>query len=88
MNKCFLVDDCQSAFIKGRNVHNLDMLDYHQLIKTESLVFFLDFLKASDMVKHPFLLKALCHLGSGVNFCNVFQFHKTLKACDKHHPQY
>lgn len=78
MNKCFLVDECQSAFIKGRNIHNhirliLDMLDYRQLIKTESLVLFLDFYKAFDTVKHHFLLKALHHLGLGVSLCNVIK---------------
>lgn len=80
LNECLnhLVDECQSAFIKGRNIHNhirlvLDMIDYRHLIKTESLVLFLDFYKAFDTVEHPFLLKALHHLGFGVNFHNVIK---------------
>lgn len=54
-----LVDECQSAFVKGRNIHNhtrliLDMLDCRDYIKTDSLVLFLDFFKAFDTVEHPF----------------------------------
>lgn len=80
LNDCLthLVDECQSAFIKGRHIHNhirliFDMLDYRQYIKTESLVLFLDFYKAFDTVEHPFLLKALNFLGFGDNFCNVIK---------------
>lgn len=59
-----IVDKCQSAFIKGRSIHNhirliFDMLDYRDLIDTDSYVLFLDFYKAFDTIKHSFLLDAL-----------------------------
>ena len=43
-----LIDEFQSAFIKGRHIHNnvrltMDMLDYQSLINTESLILFIDF---------------------------------------------
>lgn len=73
-----LVDECQSAFVKGRNIHNhtrliLDMLDYRDYINTDSLVLFIDFFKAFDTVEHPFLLKTLHFLGFGANFCNIVE---------------
>lgn len=54
-----LVDDCQSAFIKGRYIQNhtrliLDMLDYRGYTDTESSVLFLDFCKAFDSVENSF----------------------------------
>ena len=65
-----LVDECQSAFIKGRSIHNhtrliLDMLDYQEFIDTEGLVLFLDFYKAFDTVEHSFLMETLTFLGFG-----------------------
>lgn len=43
-----LVDECQSAFYKGRSIHNntrlvFDLTDYRDHIKTNSYVLFLDF---------------------------------------------
>ena len=43
-----LVDEYQSAFIKGRNIHNnvrliLDMLDYQSLLETEGFILSIDF---------------------------------------------
>lgn len=57
-----IVDEYQSAFVKGRNLHNhrrliSDMLDYSDDIETDSLVLFLDFFKAFDAIEHPFLLQ-------------------------------
>ncbi len=73
-----LVDECQSVFVKGRNIHNhtrliLDMLDYRDYIKTDSFVLFIDFFKAFDTLEHPFLLKTLHLLGFGPNFCNIVE---------------
>lgn len=57
-----IIEECQTAFVKGRNIHNhtrliLDLLDKSDYIKTKSYVLFLDFFKAFDTVEHPFLLK-------------------------------
>lgn len=46
-----LVEECQSAFVKGRYIHDnvrliLDMIDYQPLIQSESLILLIDFLKA------------------------------------------
>lgn len=75
-----LTDECQSAFVKGRNIHNhtrliLDLLDYSdsEYIKTNSYVLFLDFFKAFDTVEHPFLLRTLHLVGFVVNFCNIVE---------------
>lgn len=73
-----LVDECQSAFIKGRSIHNytrliLDMLDYQEFIDTEGLVLFLDFYKAFDAVEHSFLMETLTFLGFGEHFCNIIR---------------
>lgn len=73
-----IIDESQSAFIKGRNIHNhtrliLDMLDYREFIHTDGLVLFLDFYKAFDTVEHSFLMKALNYLGFGESFCNIVQ---------------
>ncbi len=71
-----LIDECQSAFVKGRNIHNhtrliLDFVDYREYITTESYVLFLDFFKAFDSIEHSFLLKTLQFLGFGNNFCDI-----------------
>lgn len=82
-----LVDECQSAFIKGRNIHNhtrliLDMLDYSDYIDSESFVLFLDFYKAFDSVEHPFLLEALNFLGFGKNFYSIVKmFYTDISSC-------
>lgn len=73
-----IIDECQSAFVKGRNIHNhtriiLDLLDYSDSIKTNSYVLFLDFFKAFDTVEHPFLLRTLHFMGFGINFCNIVE---------------
>lgn len=73
-----IIDECQSAFIKGRNIHNhtrllLDMLDYRDFINTDAFILFLDFYKAFDTVEHTFLFEILDFLGFGSNFCNIIK---------------
>ena len=78
----YLINECQSAFVKGRSIHNhtrliLDMLDYKDFINTDGYVLFLDFYKAFDCVERPFLLEALHFLGFGENFRNVIKMFYT-----------
>lgn len=59
-----VISECQSAFIKGRNIHFhsrliLDMLDYSHLLEKESLILFLDFYKAFDSLEHCFIIEVL-----------------------------
>lgn len=73
-----IVDECQSAFVKGGNIHNhirliLGLLDYRKFITTDSYVLFLDFFKAFDTIERSFLLKALKFLGFGSKFCNMVE---------------
>lgn len=73
-----IIDECQSAFIKGRNIHNhirfiLDLLDYNEFIESECLILFLDFYKAFDTLEHSFLLKALEVLDFGDYFCGIIR---------------
>lgn len=73
-----LVEEYQSAFIKGRYIHNhirliLDMIDYQSFIQPGSLVLFLDFFKAFNIVEHDFMFTVLKKLGFGEGFCNVIK---------------
>lgn len=73
-----LIDEFQSAFIKGRHIHNnvrliLDMLDYHTLINSESLILFIDFFKAFDSIEHNFIMQSLRLFGFGNNFCKIIK---------------
>ncbi len=73
-----VISECQSAFIKGRNIHFhsrliLDMLDYSHLIDKESLILFLDFYKAFDSLEHCFIVETLKCMGFGDKFCNIIK---------------
>lgn len=73
-----VISECQSAFIKGRNIHFhsrliLDMLDYSHLLEKESLILFLDFYKAFDSLEHCFIIEVLKSLGFGDKFCNIIK---------------
>lgn len=73
-----LVEEYQSAFIKGRYIHNhirliLDMIDYQPYIQSESFVLFIDFFKAFDTVEHEFMFTVLKKLGFGERFCKVIK---------------
>ncbi len=77
-----IVDECQSAFIKGRNIYNhtrliWDMLDYCDFINTDAFVLFLDFYETFDSVEHAFLLEVLEFLGFGIYFCNIIKMFYT-----------
>uniref|UniRef100_A0A3P9IPY3 Reverse transcriptase domain-containing protein n=1 Tax=Oryzias latipes TaxID=8090 RepID=A0A3P9IPY3_ORYLA len=77
-----VVNSFQSAFIKGRNIHNnvrliLDMLDYQSMIETESLILFIDYFKAFDSVEHNFLFQTLEHFGFGKKFCSIIKMFYT-----------
>ncbi len=71
-----LINETQSAFVKGRRIHNhtrliLVILDYNSLIPHNSFILFLDFFKAYDTLEHPFLFKTLELFGFETNFCNI-----------------
>ncbi len=73
-----LVEEYQSAFIKGRYIQNhirliLDMIDYQSLIQSESLILFIDFFKAFDTVEHEFIFTTLRMFGFGEGFCKVIK---------------
>ena len=73
-----IIDERQSAFMKGRNIHNhtrllLDMLDYRDFIYTDAFILFLDFYKAFDTVEHTILFEILDFLGFGSNFCKIIK---------------
>ncbi len=77
-----VISECQSAFIKGRNIHFhsrliLDMLDYSHLIDKENLILFLDFYKAFDSLEHCFIVKALKCMGLGDKCCNIIKMFYT-----------
>ncbi len=73
-----VISECQSAFIKGRNIHFhsrliLDMLDYSHLIDKDSLILFLDFYKAFDSLEHCFIVETFKCMGFGDKFCNIIK---------------
>lgn len=73
-----VISECQSAFMKGRNIHFhtrliFDMLDYSHAIEKESLILFLDFYKAFDSLEHGFIVETIKRLGFGDNFCNIIK---------------
>ncbi|KAF7647571.1 hypothetical protein LDENG_00170230, partial [Lucifuga dentata] len=50
-----LIDDCQSGFMKDRNISNnirlvSDLIDYSELLEGDPVILFLDFHKAFDSV--------------------------------------
>lgn len=87
-----LVDECQSAFIKGRHIHNnirlvLDLLDYHTFEDTENLILFVDFFKAFDSIEHNFLLETLKAFGFGDKFIQIINmFYKEIYSYVLLHP--
>lgn len=57
-----IISVTQSAFLKGRSIHNnmrliSDLVDYSKVIQKKGFLLFLDFYKAFDSVRHPFILK-------------------------------
>ena len=67
-----IIDESQSAFVKGRNIHNhirmvFDMLDYGEFIDKDSLIFI------RRSIEHAFLLNALRFLGFEDNFCGLIK---------------
>lgn len=73
-----LIEEYQSAFIKGRYIHNhirliLDMMDYQSFIQSDSLVLFIDFFKAFDTVEHDFMFTVLKKFGFGEGFCKIIK---------------
>lgn len=71
-----LIPPNQSAFIKGRNIHD-NFLFVRQMVKVlhdkkkAHILLKLDISKAFDSVSWPFLLEVLRHLGFGQRWCNL-----------------
>ena len=71
-----LVPPNQSAFIRGRNIHD-NFLFVQQMVKAllgkkeAHVLLKLDISKAFDSVSWPFLLEVLRHLGFGQWWCNL-----------------
>ncbi|WVZ52503.1 LOW QUALITY PROTEIN: hypothetical protein U9M48_003556 [Paspalum notatum var. saurae] len=71
-----LVSNNQSAFVRGRNIHD-NFLLVQQLArklhrsKEPHILLKLDISKAFDMVSWPFLIEVLQHLGFGRRWCNL-----------------
>jgi hypothetical protein len=78
-----LVSQCQSAFVKGRCIHDNFILvqqttkALHRQ-KDPRVLLKLDISKAFDSVSWPFLLEVLKHLGFGPFWCNLLS--KLLKS--------
>jgi hypothetical protein len=78
-----LVSQCQSAFVKGRCIHDNFILvqqttkALHRQ-KDPRVLLKLDISKAFDLVSWPFLLEVLKHLGFGPFWCNLLS--KMLKS--------
>lgn len=75
-----LVEEFQSAFIKGRYIQNhirliLDVIDYNSMIQSDSLILFIDFFKAFDTVEHEFIFTTLKKFGFGEGFCKVIKIY-------------
>uniref|UniRef100_A0A8C6MA25 Reverse transcriptase domain-containing protein n=1 Tax=Nothobranchius furzeri TaxID=105023 RepID=A0A8C6MA25_NOTFU len=73
-----IIDESQSGFMKNRHIVNnirlvLDLLDYSDLIDTDSFIMFLDFQKAFDSVEHNFIYKSLEKCGFGPYFCSTIK---------------
>jgi hypothetical protein len=71
-----LVATNQSAFVKGRSIHDNYMLVQHSIKalhrkKIASLFLKLDITKAFDSVSWAFLLEVLSHLGFGPRWCDL-----------------
>ena len=71
-----LVSNNQSAFVRGRNIHD-NFLLVQQLARTlhrskmPHILLKMDISKAFDTVSWPFLLEVLQHLGFGRRWCNL-----------------
>lgn len=66
----------QSAFVKGRSIHDNYLMVHHTIKhlhkkKVASLFLKLDVTKAFDSVSWAFLLDVLVHLGFGPRWCNL-----------------
>lgn len=73
-----LVEEYQSAFLKGRYIQNhirliLDMIDYPSMIQSDSLILFIDFFKAFNTMKHEYIFSVLRKVGFGEGFCKVIK---------------
>jgi hypothetical protein len=71
-----LVPSCQSAFVKGRSIHDNFILVQqtaralrHQ--NSSRVLLKLDISKAFDSVSWPFLFEVLSHLGFGPFWCGI-----------------
>jgi hypothetical protein len=72
----FLVSPCQSAFVKGRCIHDNFILVQQtakalQHQNSPCILLKLDISKTFDSVSWPFLLEVLTHLGFGPFWCNI-----------------
>lgn len=73
-----LIDSCQNAFIKGRNIMDgivslHEVLHESRLRRKQGLILKLDFEKAYDKVNWVFLFKCLCARGFSERWCSWFK---------------
>lgn len=73
-----IISETQTGFMANRHISSnisliLDLLDYSDNIKTNSLILFLDFYKPFDTIEHHFLFKTLSSFGFGSNFINIIR---------------
>lgn len=59
-----IIDEIQTGFMTQRHISNnirlvLDLIDYADLCKDNSLILFIDFYKAFDSTEHVFIFQAL-----------------------------
>lgn len=74
-----LVEEFQSAFIKGRHIRNnvilvLDMIDYQSFIDSESFILFIDLFKAFSSKEHVFWSKHYGNLVLVISFVELLKY--------------
>lgn len=89
LNLNTIIDECQSAFMKGWHISNnvrliLDLIDHNDLLEDYNYILSVDYYKAFDTVAHCFLFETLDVFGFGESFKSAFQvMYKVCRSLDK-----
>lgn len=81
-----IINETQTGFMvkrhKSSNVRLvLDLID-SELLQTDSLIMFLDFYRAFDIIEHNFIFRTLDSFGFGPNFKQaITMFYKDINSC-------